>query len=516
MITDDVQIRPDEAAPDAGEVLAKRYRLLEPLGRGGMGRVFRARDELLGRDVAVKLIFDDAVNASELRRACAAEARVAARLTHPGIARVLDSGLDGGRCFVVSELVDGRTLAAILREDGALPVGRALDLSIQLADALAAVHALEIVHCDVKPGNIIVDTDGTARLVDFGIARSAVLTTSLTGEMIRGSAEYVAPEQVEGEPIDGRADIYALGVVLYEMIAGRTPFGGGSVASVVARRLVIDPPSLAEQVPVPAALSMVVRKALARHPEQRFQSAGDLRDALIAIRSDDAGASTRLVPLLTLPRPAVTSMPLVLAIAFAFGLLLSMAVAIAPWTTQTADPPVAEAADDAATPTAVTVATTVPTVQPTLISPPNLAAAPAATATSEPPTPTPEPPLPTAEPPDAPAPEAPAAAQVAAPVLVPPVQAAPAAAPPAEEPPASEPPPAAAPPSVEKQRDPPKEQKAPDPPKEAKPPDPPKAQPKPAPAPPPQHGPAPKPSGNGGGNGHGGGNGGGHGGGRGR
>jgi predicted Ser/Thr protein kinase len=287
----------DTRTDDGNLLVAGRYRLLEALGRGGMGRVLRAHDQLLDREVALKLIYDEAVADSEIRRACAAEARVASRLAHPGIARVLDSGIDNGRCFVVTELVEGQTLASLLREGDALPPGRALDLAIEIADALAAVHALGIVHCDVKPGNVVVAEDGRAVLVDFGIARSATMTTGLTEEAMRGSAEYVAPEQVEGEHLDGRVDIYALGVVLYEMIVGKTPFGGGTVVSVVARRLVVDPPSISEQVPtIPADLDLIARRALARVPDQRFQTAAEFRDALHAVRSTLAGTSTVVIP----------------------------------------------------------------------------------------------------------------------------------------------------------------------------------------------------------------------------
>jgi hypothetical protein len=291
-----------------GELVADRYRLGESLGRGGMGRVFRAHDELLGRDVAVKLIYDEALKDEELSRECAAEARVAARLAHAGIARVLDSGVDDGRCFVVSELVEGQTLSAILAEEAPLPVGRAIDLAIQIAGALAAIQEHGIVHCDVKPSNVIVGEDGQIKLVDFGIARVTATTglTGLTGEPLRGSAEYVAPEQVQGDRTDSRVDIYALGIVLYEMLAGRTPFAGGTLASVVARRLVMDPPPLTEKAPaVTESLERVVERALERDPSLRFQTADEFRDALIAVRdghpvvlpanepSDDVGEPAR-------------------------------------------------------------------------------------------------------------------------------------------------------------------------------------------------------------------------------
>ena len=268
-------------------LVAGRFRLIDQLGRGGMGRVYRAHDEVLNRPVAVKLIYDDAVRDRDLHYACALEARAAASLNHPGIVRILDSGFDDGHCYVVMSLAEGRTLAEILREDGPLSVDRALDLTIQVADALSAAHQEGVIHCDVKPGNLLVDADWRVRLVDFGIARVTSSTTGLTGEMLQGSAQYVAPEQVEGASVDGRTDLYALGTVLYEMLAGRTPFGGGTIASILARRLVTDPPSLREINPsVPPRVEQVVFKALARDPDQRFQTAAELRNALIPIRHE--------------------------------------------------------------------------------------------------------------------------------------------------------------------------------------------------------------------------------------
>ena len=273
--------------------LAGRYRLIEPLGRGGMGRVYRGVDERLDRPVAVKLIYDDDVSYRDQRHACAVEALVAARLNHPGIVQVLDSGFDDGRCFVVMELAAGRTLAELLREGGALPVERALDFAAQVADALDEAHRQDVVHCDVKPGNLIVDEDDRVRLIDFGIARVASSTSGLGNQELHGSAKYVAPEQVEGAPIDGRTDLYSLGVVLFEMLTGRPPFVGGSVASTLAQRLAADPPPLCPTgAAAPPEVEQIVRRALAREPDDRFRTAGELRDALQTARQRVADART--------------------------------------------------------------------------------------------------------------------------------------------------------------------------------------------------------------------------------
>ncbi|MFN8633437.1 MAG: protein kinase [Chloroflexota bacterium] len=275
----------DQAAAAGGLLssrpIAGRYRLLEPLGRGGMGRVYLARDEVLDRPVALKLIYDDSVQDRDIRHACAREARAAARLNHPNIVHILDSGFDDGHLYVVMQLAHGETLATIVREAGPLPLGRALNLASQVADALDAAHQQGVVHCDVKPGNLIVDDDDHVRLVDFGIARVATSTTGLSDQLLQGSAKYVAPEQVEGTAVDGRSDVYALGVVLFEMLTGEPPFVGASVASVLAQRLAGTPPRVRDREPsVPAEIDEIVRRAMARDPRDRYQSAGLLRDAL--------------------------------------------------------------------------------------------------------------------------------------------------------------------------------------------------------------------------------------------
>jgi eukaryotic-like serine/threonine-protein kinase len=279
-------------ALEPGSRLAGRYRLCEPIGSGGMGRVFRAHDEHLDREVAVKVLDEVGRAGDEAGRTYAREARAAAALTHPGIARIFDSGTQDGNTFVVMELVPGRTLRQLLDERRTLRPIRAAELAAHVADALDAAHRQGVVHCDVKPHNIIVTPSGMPKLVDFGIARAANATRGFGPEEIWGSAPYVSPEQVRGEPIDGRTDLYALGAVLYEMLTGRPPFVGQSLAAIVSQRLVADPPRPRSLDPsIPAELEGVVLTALARDPVGRYADGGRVRDALRDVANRQRGAA---------------------------------------------------------------------------------------------------------------------------------------------------------------------------------------------------------------------------------
>ena len=275
---------------DVGDRMAGRYRLGEPLGQGGMAHVHRAHDEVLDRAVAIKLIERQPDNVA-FEQACIAEARAAAALAHPNIAQIFDSGVHEGHGFIVMELVPGRTLRAILDERRVLPPGEAIELAAQVADALDCAHRHGVIHCDVKPPNIIVTPDGRPKLVDFGIARAMAATTRQTDE-VWGSAPYMAPEQVEGLRPDGRTDLYALGVVLYELLTGRLPFEGTTIASIAAQRLVKDPPPLREHNPrIAPELERAVLRALARERSDRYADASQFRDALRGV-TEQAGART--------------------------------------------------------------------------------------------------------------------------------------------------------------------------------------------------------------------------------
>jgi serine/threonine-protein kinase len=274
---------------EPGRVLAERYTLIERIDEGGAGEVWRARDERLGRDVAVKLLGTEADAA--FRERFADEARRAAVISHPNVVTVFDEGEDGEDAFMVMEHVRGRTLRDVVAERGALAPVEAARIVAQVAEALDAAHAAGVIHCDVKPANVILDERGTAKLTDFGVARAA-----------RGPAEheliatprYIAPERIEGKPPTPASDVYGLGLVAYELIAGEAPFAGADTDDLLRERLEAPPPSLRRARPgTLPEIDIVVAKALARDPARRYASAGAFaNDLLSAVR----GERTRTMP----------------------------------------------------------------------------------------------------------------------------------------------------------------------------------------------------------------------------
>ena len=278
--------RANAAPNDArGRTLAGRYTLLERIDAGGAGEVWRARDERLGRDVAVKILGENADEA--FRERFGDEARRAAAVAHPNVVTVYDDGRDGGTSFMVMEYVRGRTLRDVVADRGPLPAHEAARIVAQVAAALDAAHEAGVIHCDVKPANVIVDEHGTAKLTDFGIARAA--RGPREHELI-GTARYIAPERVAGDPPTERSDIYSLGLVAYELLAGRPAYAEMETESLLRERLDGPPPSLrTTRVGVSNAVDQVVRRALARDPRERYAKAGEFaRDLLSATQRGDA------------------------------------------------------------------------------------------------------------------------------------------------------------------------------------------------------------------------------------
>ena len=289
---------PDAETPIAPErVLAGRYRLVRLVARGGMAEVWEAQDDVLARAVAVKILHrhlsDDEAVQERFRR----EAISAARLAHPNVVATYDAGSDGGTAFIVMELVRGRTLRQVLLAEGPLQPGRAVSIAVQVASALEHAHQNGLIHRDVKPANILLCEDGVGptrvMVADFGIARAAAQSGSdltQTGAIV-GTAKYLSPEQVEGREPDVRSDVYALGVVLYEMLCGRPPFSADTELATALQHLRADPERPRSLQPgIPKALEVVVLNAMARDASDRYASADELRHALLGIDLDDDDA----------------------------------------------------------------------------------------------------------------------------------------------------------------------------------------------------------------------------------
>jgi serine/threonine-protein kinase len=274
------------------------YEILSPLGAGGMGEVYRARDTRLGREVAVKVLAERLAQDAELVRRFEQEARAVAALSHPNILTLYEFGRDGDRLYAVSELLEGETLRTRLAHSPP-PWAKAVDVAIAVADGLSAAHARGIVHRDLKPENIFLTFDGRVKILDFGLARwappeassatSAPTTGGTTPGHVMGTVGYMSPEQVRGEAAGTTSDIFALGCVLFESVSGRKPFPGKTTAETMAAILRDPPPDLSAADPaLPRELSRIVAHCLEKEPGERFQSARDLAFALRAIQREAA------------------------------------------------------------------------------------------------------------------------------------------------------------------------------------------------------------------------------------
>ncbi len=272
---------------ETGRVLSGRYRLDELLASGGMAQVWRGTDEVLRRQVAVKLLHPHLAADESFVVRFRQEAVAVARLAHPGIVAIYDTCSDDGVEAIVMELVPGRTLRDRLDDGTPIDPWQAAGLAAQVAEALDVAHRAGLVHRDIKPANVLLAGDGRVKVADFGIAKALEEGDLTQPGLMVGTARYVAPEQVEGKPVDPRTDIYSLGVVLYELLCGRAPFDGEGEAAVALARLQRDPLRPRQVRPsVPKPLEEIVCRSLERDPDQRFDSAADLRAALLA-----AGAS---------------------------------------------------------------------------------------------------------------------------------------------------------------------------------------------------------------------------------
>lgn len=261
-----------------------RYRILERLGRGSMGDVYLALDPKFDRRIALKVMSGhrlDDDELEELRHRFVVEGRAAGRLNHPGIVTIHDADTDEvtGWPFLAMEWVDGESLRHRLKRDGPLPLARAVDLGAQVARALGYAHRQGVVHRDIKPANLLLHRDGRVKIADFGVAKLVSSSLTLTGQVL-GSPNYMAPEQVRAESVDGRTDLFALGVVLYESLAGRPAFAAESLAGITFKIVSVDPrPIQIHNQAVPDALDVLLRRALEKDPRDRFASGAEMAEA---------------------------------------------------------------------------------------------------------------------------------------------------------------------------------------------------------------------------------------------
>ena len=290
-----------------------RYELLEKLGEGGVAIVYRAQDTLLDRIVAVKILRQQLVGDPTFLERFRREAQAAARLSHPNIIGIYDVGQDGDQYYIVMEYVDGCDLKSFIAANAPLPVAQALSIAEQVCAALDHAHKQGFVHRDIKPQNILVssvagrgtDSAPHVKVADFGLARSLTSLTSSQGGLVFGTVQYIAPEQARGEPATAAADIYALGVVLYEMLTGRLPFESETPVGLALKHIQEEPLPPSRLNPrLPPTVDMFVLRAMAKQPEQRFASAGDMETALASYRQFGEEATGQFRPVQAEARPA--------------------------------------------------------------------------------------------------------------------------------------------------------------------------------------------------------------------
>jgi serine/threonine protein kinase len=280
--------------PTTGQVFGSRYELLSRIAIGGMGEVWKANDSVIGRHVAIKILKEEYLGDPGFRERFRTEAKNAALVNHEGIANVFDYGEEEGSAYLVMELVPGEALSTVLEREKILPASRVLAIVAQTAAALHQAHLAGLVHRDIKPGNLLITPDGTVKITDFGIARLADQVPLTATGQVMGTVQYLAPEQAGGKPASPATDIYSLGIVAYEALAGKRPFRGESQVAIAMAQIKETPPELPTS--IPESVRRLVMSCMAKKPEGRPASAHDLAQAALALARGDTDEGLALIP----------------------------------------------------------------------------------------------------------------------------------------------------------------------------------------------------------------------------
>jgi serine/threonine-protein kinase len=327
-----------------GEVFAGRYRIIEKIGQGGMGEVFKATDLELSETVALKMIRPELSEKPEIVERFKRELQLARKINHPNVIRIHDLGSADGIRYISMKYIEGQSLKDLLRASGKLTIDKAIEISTQVADALNAAHMNGVVHRDLKPQNIMLDRNGNALVLDFGIARS-VAETSLTGTgILIGTPDFMSPEQIHGEHADARTDIYSFGIILYEMVTGRLPFIADNPAILLHLHLHEKPMSPASlNKDVPKWLDGIILKCIEKKPENRFANFLEIKDALAhpgsrGVKNVKAGSKGLRVPWKKIVNPDRKWLR-VMARIFFVALFLEALGTVPPSGTNKSDPP---------------------------------------------------------------------------------------------------------------------------------------------------------------------------------